>query len=455
MKKFKFTVALVLPLTLLAGTVSAQILPITKDYWSSKEFVDKFAGSYGIDTKSEPQISQVESELFQQLVEMLQTDLDLAITTLRDAITPESSPALTYTLANLYMEKGDFVAARAAYEKAIKAFPGFRRAYKNLGVTLIRQEEFKAAIEPLTKAIEMGENGGDTYGLLAYCYLTEEKYQASLEGYRMATLLEPDNREWRIGKVQALMETQQYEEAIAMLGELLLAYPERQAFWISRANAYLEIDKPMDAASQLEILRRIGNPSTASLVLLGDIYMNADLPGLALTAYKEALDASDEVNAKLSLRVAKTLASRGAFEEATEYIRLLDAVFSRTSPDDATKLDLLNVRAEVAMGLDKMDEAADLLEAIIEEDPLNARALRLLANYHYTIQELEEAEFYLDRLSKIPGFRAEALVQLARMKVAETELREAVAYLEEAQMLEPNANVQKYLEAVRKAAESY
>ena len=454
-KPYSPFLALLLSLCL-GGSAMAQTYPLSENVWDNPEFVKRFMGSYGIDTRTEPQISQTESELFQSLVELIQTDINQAITTLQAAITPESSPALTYTLANLYLEKGDLNAARQAYERAIKAFPRFKRAYKNLGITLIRLEQFGAAIPHLIKAIELGENDGITYGLLAYSYLTVENFPLALEAYRMATLLDPENTDWEIGKVQALFQNRQYDEAIALLGDLLVEMPERQNLWITRANAFLETDKPMEAALQLEILKRMNRSTVPSLTLLGDIYMNEDLPQLALSAYTQALEKKDELDPKLVVRVARTLASRAAFEQALEYVQLVRRNYSNEQlREQGIALDLLNIEAEVAMGMDQMADAASMLERILDEDPMNTRALRLLANFHYSRDEFEEAEYYLTRMSNISGSRVEALVQLARLKVSQSKLGEAIELLEEAQMLEPDPNVLRYLEAVRKAAEAY
>jgi tetratricopeptide (TPR) repeat protein len=352
------------------------------------------------------------------------------------------------------MEKGDLQQAQAAYQNAIKAFPNFKRAYKNLGVSMLREEKYPEALPYFIKAIELGENGGDTYGLLGYCYLSVEKFESALEAYRMATLLDGGNMDWRIGKIQALMETKRYEEAIAMLGEVLQQAPDRQALWITRANAFLESDKPQEAAIQLEILRRLGNSNVNSLILLGDIYMNDNLPALALIAYKDALDMDAGKKPELAVRVAKTLASRAAFKEASEYVDLVSEQYRGTTLDNSTKLDLLNIEAEIAMGLDELEKAATILKRIVDEDPVNARALRLLGNYYYSQQEHEEAEFYLTRLSKLDGYEAEAFIQLARIKVALSELPAAVTYLEEALLLRSDPNVSRYLEAVRRAAEA-
>jgi tetratricopeptide (TPR) repeat protein len=453
MKRTRQFLLFLLPFLIGASIAVGQKYPLSANVWDNPEFVERFMGSYGVDNKTEPQVSQTESELMQQLVEVIKTDVDMAIEQLRAAITPESSPALHYVLGNLYLESQRFGQAEAAYRTAIKEFPQFLRAYKNLGLSLIQQEELEEAVPFLVKAIELGDGSGNTYGLLGYCYLNQGNMQSALEAYRTATLLSPENNDWKLGKAQTLMELQLYREAIGLLRELIKESPGKSTLWVILSNAHLESGEPEKAAQFLEVLRRMDKADVPSLVLLGDIYMNEGLPALALNGYIGALEKTEEPEASLVLRIARTLASRGAFDEAREYTEALRDRLEATDTEIEEK-DLLTVEAEVALGLGQREQAAGILQDVLEEDPLNRDALSLLGEYYYNRQQYAEAEYYFERLAGIRDARPEALVQLGRLKVAMGELQEAVEHLREAQMLEPRPNVRRYLEAVERAYES-
>ncbi|HBO57478.1 MAG TPA: hypothetical protein DD622_03465, partial [Opitutae bacterium] len=73
------------------------------------------------------------------------------------------------------------------------------RAYKNLGLVYVQDGNFKKAIPTISKALELGVVDGRAYGLLAYGYLSEEKYYPAEAAYRQAILIQPDVKDWKIG----------------------------------------------------------------------------------------------------------------------------------------------------------------------------------------------------------------------------------------------------------------
>ena len=109
----------------------------TMQFWNNPEFVNKFMASYGVKSEVEPKIDADEKELFDELIPQIQADPKQAIVMLTEAITAETSAALEFTLANLYVQASDYPKAVAQYRAAIKKFPDFQRAHMNLGVVLI------------------------------------------------------------------------------------------------------------------------------------------------------------------------------------------------------------------------------------------------------------------------------------------------------------------------------
>lgn len=428
---------------------------ILADAWSDPEFVDRFTGSFLPLSETEPKISEAEAELFQELSELLannQTQAAIArlAEEIRTAAEPdEVSAALHYTLANLYLQNSQFAEAVRQYRTAIEKFPNFQRAYKNLGLARIQSREFTEAIEALVKAVELGDSGGDTFGLLAYAYLNEGNPTAALEGYRQASLLNPGNREWRIGKAEALMRTERYEEAIAIFKQLIKETPERDAFYTSIANAYLALGDAESASRYLEILRRRDVAQASALALLGDIYINEGLAKLALTTYMDAL-ATGEMSETKGLRSLRAFLMRGYYDEAEVFM----AAFEDAQGDDLSDTqarEILNLRAQLALAKGEDEEAAAILEEVLETDPLNGNALMLLGDYNRQRKDPETAIYYYERALSLPDFQREAQLQLARIYVQQREYQEAIRQLEGAQQLEYSSNVQDFLDAVRSA----
>ena len=162
----------------LAAAVSAQRPAANPgaELWKDEAFVKSFVGSYGFLLGYEPKISDEEKAVLRALVDIIKASPKKAIAQLQPQIKPKSSAAFDFILANLYFQEGKLKEAENYYKKAIKKYPSFRRAYKNLGLVQVQSGNFADAVPTISKALELGEVDGRAYGLLAYGYLTQEKY---------------------------------------------------------------------------------------------------------------------------------------------------------------------------------------------------------------------------------------------------------------------------------------
>lgn len=440
-----------------SGSLSGQVWPLSENNWRNPEFVRRFIGSYGINTAVEPSITREESELFQRLAPVIDSNLEQAIVDLRNAINPNSSAALDYTLGGLLLQSGRVEESLQSYRNAVRKFPNFLRAYKNMGLAQIQAGRYQEARTMLVKAIELGDSDGNTFGLLGFCHLSEGRHQSALDAYRIAHLMYPNNRDWTFGKIQCLLNVGENRQAIALIDEQLEANPQDSNLWVSRANAHLGLENIEAAILSLEVVRRLGRAQASVLFLLGDAYINIGLPNLALGAYRDVLAPGvTGVERDRVLRSVENLVSRQAFPEASA---LLDGVRQRLGPQIEADRDSLlrfqNLRASVALSLKRDQEGVAILEEIVAADPLNGRALILLADYYNTtVGDPQRADFYFEAARRVPSVEHEALIQQARSLVQRRDFARAVRLLERAQSLQPRQNVAAYLDAVRRAAES-
>lgn len=439
---------------LLPCLVQAQKIDLA-DAWADPAFVKQFAGSFLPLTDQEPTINEAEAALFGELGELLANDqIQAAIERLtqelarpREEDEEPSSAALNYTLGNIFIQQGMAKEAIAQYEIAIGKFPTFRRAFKNLGLAQIQSGLYEESIKNIVKAVELGDGSGDTFGLLAYSYLNTDNYAAALEGYRQASLLNPSNKEWRIGKAEALMRTERYPEAISEFKELLEEDSNRTAFYTSIANAYIAMNDPETAAIYLEILRRKEAANPSALGLLGDIYINQGLPSLAVKSYLEAVE-SNSFSTSKAIRTLQAFLQRQNFDEAEMFLNRLNNLRESGFSQDETR-EVLNIEAQLALGRGNDAEAAAILEKVLESDPVNGNALMLLGGYYHREGNLEEAVFYYERAVQIASRQRAAQLQLARIYVQQKEYQDAIRQLEGALSLEYSSNVQDFLDAVK------
>ncbi len=443
--------ATALILSMSQGFGQNEIVPLRPDYWSDEVFIKKFTYGYTPKTTTEPSITTEEKELFEILVPLIRSDVNAAINTLRASILPESSPALDFTLGNLYFETGDFQGAIRQYLTSIQKLPNFERAYSLLGKVHVRIGEMDKAVPYLVKTIELGGADSDIYGLLGYCYLNQEKFDSALSAYEQGLLYDPNNTDWKLGKAQALLILQKWRESIGIFEELIAKFPDKAEYWLLQANAYLGIRDTAQSAANYEVLRRMKKARPDSLFQLGDIYMNDGLADLAYPVYVEALQADPKQNVRRPLMVAKILTDRGVWKDASLYLSSMRNTFNGRLTDDE-ELEILTLESRIALATGDDEKASESLKAIIKRNPLAGEALLLLAGFQANKGEIEEAILNYESAREIDSFKRRALLEQAQMHVRQEEYEDAVPLLKDALEIQAEDRIQKYMEAVEHAA---
>ena len=324
MKRFRQWSLVVAQIIVSAKLFAAPEHRLTRDFWTSPEFVRSFMGDYGFRTEVEPKVTRTEQQMIGEVVAKAQKDLQEAITYLAGKMSLESSAALDFALATMHFQSDRLGRAAVGYEQAIRKFPNFLRAHKNLGYVLIRQGDFDDAAEHLAKALSLGEGDGVTFVALGYCHYALERYVSAENAYRMAILRVPENKEARNGLVNCLLATDRHREALALLDELLERDPGDVFCHRARANTLIALDKPKKAAVALEILRRMDQLDLNGLLLLGDVYHNLDLHSLSLDDYQEALQKQGNLSPDRFMRVAAILIDRGSYKAAFDYLERIE-----------------------------------------------------------------------------------------------------------------------------------
>ncbi len=439
----------------LAAPASAQFQP-----WEGASIVDdpewraRFLGSYGFLSGAEPQIRADELALLREVVDLMKVNSRAAATMLQRKVGPDGSAALDFVLANLEFQNGNLDAAALAYGSAIEKFPDFRRAHKNLGLLRVQRGQFHTAAGHLSRAIELGDRDGRSFGLLGYCYVNQESWLAAEQAYRQAILQQPEIRDWILGLAQSLLAMEKHRDAVALFATLIDQDPEDVTAWKLQANAYLGLDRPRDAAVNLETLRMLGKADPASLVLLGDIYMNEGLYEMASDTYL-AVVAGDEDGKQFSAayRGAELLVQTGSWKAAR---KLLDTIASRygTSLGPDVELEVLTLEAKVARAEGRQAEAASLLESIVERDGTRGGALLELAAYHRGRGESEKALLLIERAQRLDAWEYRALLDAAQVRVEERDYDRAAALLRQALQLRNEPRVERFLARVEQAIRS-
>lgn len=433
---------------------ASNTFPLTDTSPDSPEFRARFLGSYGINSAIEPTINQQDRPLYESIVPYLQKDPEKAIKLAIKGINSKSNAAFDFLVGSLYYGEQDYDQAEHYLKQAIEKFPDFRRAHRNLSLIYILRQDYAAAIPHLLTVVKLGGGDAQSYSMLGYSYLNQEKYQSALSAYQMARLFAPDSKDVRRGEAQCLLMTQQLGPAIALFDELIAENPNEKDYWLLQANSYLAQQRFEEAIANIEIAHTIAPASWETHKLLADLYINQNLTLQALENYKAAIKANPKISAKNALQPLRQLIERNLYIEAADYLNVLNSSLQSTlSEEEAIEKQVLAAQLELEVGISK--EGIKQLKNILKTDPLNTDALLALAGYYLNEENYAEAEFYFERAQSIPEVQVEALVGLARVNVEQGRFAEAIPYLQKAQSVKPRNDIKRFIASIENALNAY
>jgi tetratricopeptide (TPR) repeat protein len=437
--------------TLLAGvsglSARAPAPELTQGFWNDPAFIRGFMGDYGFRSEVEPRIDKEEQFILREVIAKAENRMEEAIVYLEKKTTDKTSAALDFALGTMYYQMGRLTPSEQTYEKALKKFPSFLRARKNLGFVQLSLGKLNAASHNLAQAISLGEADGISYVALGYCHLSLGRVVSAENAYRMGILLHPESTDARNGLVNCLLTTNRFAEALALLDELLETKPNDLFCHKARASALQGLGREDDAAVALETLRRMNQLDAAGTLSLGDLYHNLGLHDLSLAAYQQALAKKEKLSLNRYARAAKVLIDRGSYGAGFKYLQEIENTFGKGySESDERTIRMLQAEVRIATG--KRQEAARILEEVVQKHPLDGEALLLSARLASEELDYAQAALRFERAAKLPDFEVEALIGHARMLVGAKDYQQAADLLQRAQSLAPQPRVARYLQAI-------
>jgi tetratricopeptide (TPR) repeat protein len=366
----------------------------------------------------------------------------------------KTSAAIVYNAGNIQFELGQLKEAAESYLAALKVFPNFRRAHRNLAFVYARENDWEKAIPELEESIRLGDQDGATYGQLAYGRLQKEQYASALQSYRLAQVTQPESIDWKAGVAQCLQYLHRNEEALALIDEVIQARPNEVSYYLLQSSIQLSMDQAEDAITNLELVRRLGKLDAENHLLLATLHLRSGSASLARPLMMAALKMEELPPGRTALNALEFVTQIRDWKLAREFANAIEKAYPEIKEP---KLQHQQKRLGALIDIDSGENpkrGAKTLESLVKVDPLDAPSLILLARYRITEKRNQEAEMLLQQATHVEGSVYEARVELAKLYVATTRYRDAIGQLDKALKIRPSQSLETYRAAVDDLAEA-
>lgn len=441
-----------------SAAFAAEPLPIDP-LWKSEAFRKAITGSYGIDSRIEPRLTEDEAEELEISGKLLAEKKRVeAIQSLNNSGIAEKSPAILFSLATLQFEEGESEKSIKRFKEALELFPNFRDAHRNLSVVYVQEEKWDDAESHLIRAIELGARDGLTLGLLGYCHARKDRASASLDAYRQAAMVQPQEEQWKSGQAQALQMLGNHKEAASLFQEMIAKNPGSIQNWLAQAESLIALEKPVEAIANLELAHRAGELGASQTFSLGHLYIQNGLVDQGFKCYRDALTSGTGVTLRQGADALGMLANREKWDLATQLLKLCQehaqiGESARASGESSfPKEDLSRYARSMALihaGNKDFKEGIAGLDTYLTQQPTDGEALLLRARLHRDAGHREEAEMRYEEAARIDSVAANAYREHGELLVDAREYAKAIELIERSLALQPSDAVARYLAAVK------
>jgi tetratricopeptide (TPR) repeat protein len=394
----------------------------------------------------EPEMTGEEYALYEQVVTMLTNNPEFAVRMLEAMMNPKEppSPAFEFILGNAYYAVNQPERAEKSYRSAVARYPGFQRAWKNLGVLHYTTGRFDEAAKCFSKAVTLGDREPTTFGLLGYSLEQQGNLVSAEMAYLQALGGDPGSSDWKEGLLRIYVDGRQYGRAEPLIRSLIREKPAEKRLWLNYAGILVADRRKLEAMAVLEAAQAARAAGPDELSLLGDLYAEQGLAAEAVAIYAQVLTPDRPRGEQKLLTYARVLIAAGNHAEAE---RTLAAI--KGEPTPAGRLALLQTRADLLVARKRWPEARREIEALLALAPLDGRALLTLGRTHLEEKDLPRATFAFEAAYRITESAYQASLELANIELKNRRYAKSASYLEHALKLQKSDAVEDYLARVK------
>lgn len=339
-------------------------------------------------------------------------------------------------LSQIYRQKRDYPKAREFAHRARKIDPnnleilynevGLLEAEGKMGEAVARLGEILEGMPKRPDSIADRSNRLILLERLGYLYRVTEQTSKAVAAYREIAELDPSAAAKSAAQVvDAYRAGKDYASAEKEMKDALQKYPNDRLVKILAANVNTDLTRFKEAESLLKSLLD-GKNDRETYIALAQVHEKAK----SWNRMAEALDQAEKLS-KSDDELETIYFMRGAMYERQKKYDLAEAEFKRVlklNPKSSSALNYLGYM--LADRNTRLQEALEMIQKAVEEEPHNSAFLDSLGWVYYRLNRLDEAAELLQQSIKMGSRDATVHDHLGDVYFSQNKLKEAIAQWE-------------------------
>ena len=397
----------------------------------------------------EPDMTAAEFALYERMSSMVETNPTFALQLLETMLSDDQDDSAAFDLAlgNLYFSEERIDDALIRYNSAVKKYPEFLRGWVNIGMIHYQRQNWPAAATAFARAVNLGDRDSQTFGLLAFALRQTGNTLGAEMAFMQAMTANPEDTNWIGGLLELYFINGRHAQSESLVRELVRLEPGKAENWMLYASLLVTLERPLEAATQLEIARQLGSVNKDSLGLLGDLYVGLGLIPEAIAAYEAIPGDAQGLGSNRLLAYARSMINQGKLDVARDILSKVPG-----SLDWEIAKPRAFALAELAVKTTDWPAAQQAYEDIIQNEPLNAFALLGLGNALAELGDISRAEFTFEHALQVPDAEHRACLELANIALIDRRFPRAIELLNRADRLEPSPAIRAQIARINAIA---
>lgn len=346
--------------------------------------------------------------------------------------------------------------AEQSLQQALNLVPNLALAHRSMSMVYMVKKLYKKAQYHLKRTIELGVGDAQVFGQLAYVNLQLGQAASAIAGYQYALFLEPESEQWRQGLLYALLNSHAFDQAQALLEEMLADNMNNNLLWLQRGQLALKQNRLIQAISSLEMALQLGEKGIENLTTTVQLHIQAGSPRRAVKILKENMSLFLDNKMENSIAAVDQISAWLVYQQDWQQLKILLSAVDDNRAELAgnmqAKFDVYH--AQLAIAENKFGLAKKRLKQALNNDPSHGEALLSLATLLWQQTRNESALIYYVRAQALSGYQERALLGQAQVAIDKKKYQQALHLLRQVIQFNPRrsdviANIQSLENLVR------